>query len=588
MATFSDNRASVGKFDRVMNYRAMLLAGLVAWGPGGVRGEVIAYWDFNSQPPDADFTTGSLVPVHGAGVAGKVGAVTDSFTASNGSSDLVADNSNWRLSGWPAQGTGNKAHGVEFAVSTAGFHRIRIGFDLRNSNTASKYARLQYSTNGVDFIDHTVISMPNERWVNGQMISLADVPGVANNSAFVFRVVTEFESTATGAGAPAYVPSRAGSAYGANGTMRFDLVMVSGDPLTPDPARTVKLLNYNVWGAEATNWTPADPQVQAIGRQLTYLNPDVVTLQEIPNLGLDQMPAIIDAYLPGYYLATNRISDGSKGNLIVSRWPILRSRSHLGRSSLVAWGYDGVFTRDLFEAEINVPGFNEPLHVFSVHLKAFNDPESAPRRAAEASAISNFFASVFLPANGQRPYVLAGDFNEDIDRPRSYEQGAMTRIINAATGLQLTTPRNPFNGDERTHSSRNPNPSIRFDYILPGPLLATNIMSSAIFRTDYLHPTPAGLQGGDTQVASDHLPVLLTFSNPYRQPFLMTAALQLTADQVIVSWDALPGAKYTVRGSYDLSAWFTVSPVITATNFTGSWSGSLTPGSMFFRVQALP
>lgn len=164
----------------------------------------------------------------------------------------------------------------------------------------------------------------------------------------------------------------------------------------------------------------------------------------------------------------------------------------------------------------------------------------------------------------------------------------MARIINAATGLQLTTPRNPFNGDERTHSSRNPNPSIRLDYILPSPILATNISASAIFRTDYLHPTPPGLESNDTQVASDHLPVWTIFDNPYREPIYLAASLHVTTDQAIVSWNALPGAKYVVRGSYNLNSWFTVSPVITATNSSCTWTGALTAGNMFFQIQTVP
>jgi hypothetical protein len=55
--------------------------------------------------------------------------------------------------------------------------------------------------------------------------------------------------------------------------------------------------------------------------------------------------------------------------------------------------------------------------VFTVHLKSATDADSSAKRAAEAGAVSNFFATVYLPANGQQPYVLSGDMNEDILRP---------------------------------------------------------------------------------------------------------------------------------------------------------------------------
>jgi len=553
-----------------------------------LRAEVITFWNFNSQPLDADFNTGTLTPIIGSGTATAIRGVTHSFTASNGSSDSPADNSNWRITNWPVQGTDNKSNGVQFTMSTVGYRRIRLEFDLRHSNTASKYVRLQYTTNGANFIDHAVITMPAETWVNEQQINFDGIPGVEDNPNFGFRFVTEFQSSATGSGSPAYVASAVGSSYGINGTLRFDMIIISGDPMIPTPNRTVKWLDYNVWGAEATNWTTSNPQVQAIGRQLAYLAPDIVTLQEIPDVGLAQMPNIVATYLPGYFMATNRVSDGDKGNMVLSRWPIIRSRSHLGRSSLTNWGYDGVFTRDLFEAEIAVPGFNEPLHAFSIHLKAFNDPESGPRRAAEASAVSNFFVNVFLPTKGHRPYALAGDFNEDIARPRSYEQDAMQRIISDATGLHLTTPRNPFNNDERTHSSRNPNPSIRFDYILPGQILFTNLSTNWIFRTDYLSPVPAGLQGDDVQVASDHLPLMAIFKNPYATPTPLKAAVRIENQTVIVSWNSAAGNNYVVRGSFNLTNWFNVSQTITANGTNSDWTGALVPTSMFFRVLEVP
>ncbi|MCW5550932.1 MAG: endonuclease/exonuclease/phosphatase family protein [Verrucomicrobiae bacterium] len=554
------------------------------------RAEVIAFWNFNSHPPDHTTDTGTLQPAIGAGTAFLVGGVTASFTAANGASDTAIDDSNWRITTWPNQGVGNKSHGVRFNVNLSGYRNLRLTWDQRNSNTASKYARLQYTTNGTDFLDYQVIVMPSETWVHNHSVNFAAVPGVDDNPAFGVRVVTEFEHTATGTGVNGYVPSNPGSSYGNNGTLRFDMVTFFAEPIGPNPQPTISVLNYNVWGAEKTEWTTNTVQVQAIGRQLAHLAPDIVTLQEIPNIGLANMSHFVSAYLPGYFLATNRVSDGDKGNLILSRFPIVRSRSNLGRSSLEQWGFDGVFTRDLFEAEIAVPGFNELLHVYSIHLKAFNDPISSPRRAAEASAVSNYFVTVFRPINGHRPYLLAGDFNEDIARPRSYEQGAMPRIIGDATGLVLTTPRNPFNGDERTWSSRNATPTIRFDYILPGPLLAERIVTNWIFRTDFLSPPPPGLQSDDSQIATDHLPLLTVFRNPYDLPpaLPLRVNLQLTNQTVTLAWDSNPGRHYLVQGSFNLTNWISLSPSIPANGTNTTWQGSIVPGGMFFRIAEGP
>ena len=141
------------------------------------------------------------------------------FTAPNGSSDPAADNSNWRITTWPAQGTQNKQNGIRFDVPTVGYRNVTLSWDLRNSNTASKYTRLQYTTNGTDFIDFQLITMPPETWVNGQSASFVGVPGVENNPKFGVRFVTEFESTALqpNPGSPAYIPCNSTSTYGTGG-----------------------------------------------------------------------------------------------------------------------------------------------------------------------------------------------------------------------------------------------------------------------------------------------------------------------------------------------------------------------------------
>ncbi len=67
----------------------------------------------------------------------------------------------------------------------------------------------------------------------------------------------------------------------------------------------LSVLTYNVAGNGATDWSTNAPQVQAIGRQMLFLQPDVVTFQEIPfDLG-SEMTNFVKAYLPGYFLAQN-------------------------------------------------------------------------------------------------------------------------------------------------------------------------------------------------------------------------------------------------------------------------------------------
>ncbi len=187
------------------------------------------------------------------------------------------------------------------------------------------------------------------------------------------------------------------------------------------------------------------------------------------------------------------------------------------------------------------------------HLKATTSggQDDADRRAAEASCISNFFVNVFLTGtNKLHPYILSGDLNEDILRPETsdYVSGhPIQRLISPPTGLQLTSPTNPFTGaptNDMTESIRASKLTVRFDYIMPCPLMYSNIVSSQIFRTDKLVPVPPNLNSNDDKIASDHLPVLMVFKNPYQNPFQL---LSVTRSNLTVAFELGIGARPAIH-----------------------------------------
>ncbi|HTA94968.1 MAG TPA: immunoglobulin domain-containing protein, partial [Verrucomicrobiae bacterium] len=294
----------------------------------------------------------------------------------------------------------------------------------------------------------------------------------------------------------------------------------------------IRILQYNVAGnntgteTNAADWATNATQVQAIGRELMYFNPDIITFNEIPvTNGVVQMPDWMKAFLPGYFLATNSIGDTFIQSIIASRFPITRSQSHLAFSSLAPFGYSGTsFTRDLFEAQIAVPNWPLPLHVFVAHLKSTgsSDPQDdADKRAAMASAVSNYFATVYLTGtNATHPYILDGDMNEDAYFPDTdYASGhPIQRMTGPLTGLQMTIPVNSITRTDLTESIQG-SLDTRFDYILPCALLFSNITGSEVFRTDLLTNFPSNLFSNDDKMASDHLPVLAVFKNPFDTSF---------------------------------------------------------------------
>jgi endonuclease/exonuclease/phosphatase family metal-dependent hydrolase len=363
--------------------------------------------------------------------------------------------------------------------------------------------------------------------------------------------------------------------------------------LTVLPASAgLSVLQYNVRGFGATDWSTNSLQIQAIARQLQFLEPDIITFNEIP-FGLRwQMTNFAAAFLPAYGMAISSGTDGSICSAIASRHPITRSNSWLARMDLRGFGYTNEndnldnFTRDLFEVELAVPGFPQPLHVFTTHLKATdsgaNYADNAAKRAAEAAAITNFLATNLLSAHPLRPFVLAGDMNESDTTAL-----AIQTLISPATGLVLTNPRNPVTGSINTFSTTTANPGSRLDYIFPSALLAANIRTSQVFRTDRLSPLPPNLNSNDCKVASDHLPVMVVFNHPYAQAFRL---LSLTRDDldVTLAWESVPGQAYRVETATNLAAWSTLAGNLLATQATFVFTTNLDGVARFFRVARGP
>lgn len=369
-----------------------------------------------------------------------------------------------------------------------------------------------------------------------------------------------------------------------------DLTVFFGDPLTnaPPPVGTniaFSLLTYNLKGNGASDWSTNAPQVQAIGRQLMHLKPDLISFNEINNDERWQMTNWVTAFLPGYTIVVSHGTDGFIRNGVGSRFPITRWTNHLDGASLTNFGYDGTFTRDLLEAQIAVPGFSQPLHLFVAHLKSgTGSSDDAARRGAEASAISNFFVTGFLVTNSLHPFILAGDMNEDIAHPATGSRQPIQRLTNGTT-LNLTTPHNPFTGSELTFSIQSlAGLTRRYDYILPSTLLFSNIQSSQVFRTDLLEPAPPDLNTNDSVVASDHLPVLMLFNNPFTRPFEVTS-FSAKGQNVSLKWESVPGQSYRVEASSSLTAWTALADHLLATNYSLSLSTNLSAPVQFFRVK---
>jgi hypothetical protein len=198
------------------------------------QADTITQWNFNNQTTTPSTGSGSLVLVGGV-LDNSYSIETD---LANTSTDPATSNYSYSTTNYPAQGTASKTAGAEFDVSTAGYESISIAFDIRTSNTSSKFYTLQYSIDGVNFINSgTDFTGKGDNWNNDKEVDLSSILGVNDNPYFKIRVVSEFDP----ANNTSYTPAKASSTYGQTSKYRFDMVTVSGVPV-PEPSAIILLV----------------------------------------------------------------------------------------------------------------------------------------------------------------------------------------------------------------------------------------------------------------------------------------------------------------------------------------------------------
>ena len=202
---------------------------VLAFAAGTAHADVVTQWNFNSVPADTSTTTGSLVASIGTGTLSSLNGVSLAFgsgSANGGSSDpATSDDTGLQTTGYAAQGMANKLSGVQFNVSTIGYDSVIVSYDLRHSNTSSRYELFQYSLDGLNFVDYaTFDGNAGDTWFNGRTVNLGSIAGVSNNADFAFRVVATYAPMTSN-----YAASS--TTYAGTGTWRFDMVTVSAAPV---------------------------------------------------------------------------------------------------------------------------------------------------------------------------------------------------------------------------------------------------------------------------------------------------------------------------------------------------------------------
>jgi Bacterial Ig domain len=224
----------------------------------------LALWNFNGI-----LNITNPVPVWGVGTA----AVSGCTTYSNGPAVASgidfgggSPNNSWGTTTYPTNGNSanNKTAGARFSTSTAGAKNIMVTFDTRATSPGSKYERLQYTTNGTDFIDYpTSFSFSQATIFESRSANLTGFRGVANNTNFAIRVVTEFESTARYGNTNNAQYVGIGANYATSANVSYDIVNISAEAITNNnvpPVITVltNMITTDTDGATTQNFSIAD------------------------------------------------------------------------------------------------------------------------------------------------------------------------------------------------------------------------------------------------------------------------------------------------------------------------------------------
>ena len=248
--------------------RNQTLAVFMSLGLGGsAMGNTALQWNFNSPVDDGSALTGTMDPninLTGftpsiTGIGGvELGLTVGDLSLPSFPQDLSSDpkdkdnDTALRTNFYPAQGTANRSAGIEIQINASYIKDIEFSFDKRVNSSASRYLRVQYSTNGgATWVDSSLLdtrttgvsypSLGNPGPYYNQYARAVDHPslnfdfGVLDGVADArIRLVTEFapstlayegniSNLATG-GSPNYVG-------GENPFIRYDMITIDASLL---------------------------------------------------------------------------------------------------------------------------------------------------------------------------------------------------------------------------------------------------------------------------------------------------------------------------------------------------------------------
>jgi hypothetical protein len=120
--------------------------------------------------------------------------------------------------------------------------------------------------------------------------------------------------------------------------------------------------------------------------------------------------------------------------------------------------------------------------------------------------------------------------------------------------------------------------------------LFSNIAGGEVLRTDLLTNLPPNLFVNDDFAASDHLPVLMIFNNPFNNPFRLLSIARSNRS-VTLNWESQNNRTFSVESSPDLVSWTALATNLLATTTNSPFvftTDSIADPVKFFRINRVP
>lgn len=241
-----------------------------------------------------------------------------------------------------------------------------------------------------------------------------------------------------------------------------------------------------------------EAEKQALRNVIRALHADILVVQEMGSQAyLDELQRDLKAEGLDYpQTALGVAADADRHVAILSRRPLKNVTTHTDLT-ISYFGASEPVKRGLLEATVTTSAGD--LTLFAVHLKSQltdrpDDPQSAKRRAAEATAVRDRVLRRF-PVPEQARFLIIGDANDSKSSKtlEHLEKRGKTEVV-------FLLPAADSRGETWTEVYRREETYTRLDHVLVSPLLRPAVQGAAARIFD----------GEGVREASDHRPVIVT------------------------------------------------------------------------------